>query len=59
MDGEYVLSGGTPDKTVANIANCPSKYTNTSTDSVVTPNVATIWCSYNTSVPELAMTVCR
>ena len=34
-NGAYVQSGGTPDKTIANIVNCPAKYTNTASDSTV------------------------
>ena len=58
--GNYAASGGTPAKSVANIVNCPAKYTNADDGvSAIIPNIVASWCSYDTTVKELAITNCR
>lgn len=49
--GEYAAGGGTPAKDIANIINCPAKYTNANDGvSAIIPNIVVSWCSYNTNV---------
>ena len=57
--GAYTAAGNTPDKTIANSANCPAKYTNANDGSAIVVNIITSWCSYDTKVPELAIANCR
>ena len=57
--GAYTALGNTPDKTIANTANCPAKYTNINDGSAVVVNIVASWCSYDTKVPELAIANCR